>query len=157
TLDEDRAVEGEIGLDTIDLTPAFAVAIGAAGHDASEPLGPGLMKGWHGRIAFQALRGALPGGGELRPVSGALKSDGQSLTLEALKAKIGGGEVSASIDARPDANGIVINSRLDFAGVDGAALYYRNLKMPAGRSSLQMTLMSRGRSVAALAGGLSGS
>jgi large subunit ribosomal protein L24 len=36
-------------------------------------------------------------------------------------------------------------------------LRYRGLKMPAGRTSLQMTLMSRGRSVTALAGGLSGS
>ena len=41
--------------------------IGAAGHDAAEPLGAGLMKGWRGRIAFQALRGMLPGGSELQP------------------------------------------------------------------------------------------
>jgi large subunit ribosomal protein L24 len=115
------------------------------------------MKGWHGRVAFQALRGGLPGGGELRPVSGAIKSDGQSLTFEQLKGKIGGGDASATIDARPDPNGIIINSRLDFSGVDGTALRYRGLKMPSGRSSLQMTLMSRGRSVAALAGALSGS
>ena len=156
-LDPERGVDGEVGLDSLDLAPVFALAIGAAGHDADEPLGAGLMKGWHGRVAFQALRGALPGGGELRPVSGAIKSDGQSLTFEQLKGKIGGGEASATIDARPDPNGIIINSRLDFSGVDGAALRYRGLKMPAGRSSLQMTLMSRGRSVAALAGALSGS
>lgn len=156
-LDEERGVDGEVGLDSLDLAPAFALAIGAAGHNADEPLGAGLVKGWHGRVAFQALRGALPGGGELRPVSGAIKSDGQSLTFEQLKGKIGGGEVSATIDARPDPNGIIINSRLGFSGVDGAALRYRGLKMPSGRSSLQMTLMSRGRSVAALAGGLSGS
>ena len=156
-LDEERGVDGELGLDTLDLAPAFALAIGAAGHNTDEPLGAGLMKGWHGRVAFQALRGGLPGGGELRPVSGAIKSDGQSLTFEQLKGKIGGGEVSASIDARPDPNGIIINSRLDFSAIDGTALRYRGLKMPAGRSSLQMTLMSRGRSVAALAGALSGS
>jgi large subunit ribosomal protein L24 len=157
TLDEERGIDGEFGLDSLDLAPAFVLAIGAAGHNPDEPLGAGLMKGWHGRVAFQALRGALPGGGELRPVSGAIKSDGQSLTFEALKGKIGGGEASATIDARPDPNGIIINSRLDFSGVDGAALRYRGLKMPSGRSSLQMTLMSRGRSAAALAGALSGS
>ena len=87
SLDEEKAVDGEVGLDTLDLAPAFALAIGAAGHDAAEPLGNGLLKGWRGRIAFQALRGELPGGGELRPVSGVIKSDGQSLTLEALKGK----------------------------------------------------------------------
>ena len=50
------------------------------------------MKGWRGRIAFQALRGTLPGGAELRPVSGIVKSDGQSLTFDAIKGGIGGGE-----------------------------------------------------------------
>ena len=98
-----------------------------------------------------------PAAANSRPVSGAIKSDGQSLTFEQLKGNIGGGEASATIDARPDPNGIIINSRLDFSGVDGTALRYRGLKMPSGRSSLQMTLMSRGRSVAALAGALSGS
>ena len=157
TLDEEKAVDGEVGLDSLDLAPAFALAIGAAGHDAAEPLGVGLMKGWRGRVAFQALRGELPGGGELRPVSGTIKSDGQSLTLEGLKGKLGGGDATATIDARPDPNGIAINSRLDLTGVDDSALHYRGLKMPAGRTSLQVTMMSRGRSVAALSGALSGS
>jgi large subunit ribosomal protein L24 len=157
TLDEEKSVDGEVGLDSLDLAPVFALAIGASGHDAAEPLGAGLMKGWRGRVAFEALRGALPGGGELRPVSGAIKSDGQSLTLEGLKGKLGGGDATATIDARPDPNGIAINSRLDLTGVDDNALHYRGLKMPAGRTSLQMTLMSRGRSVTALAGALSGS
>lgn len=156
-LDGERAVDGELGMDSLELAPVFALAIGAAGHDAAEPLGTGLIKGWHGRVAFQALQGVLPGGVELRPVSGIVKSDGQSLTFEALKGRIGGGEATATIDARPDPNGVLINSRLDFSGVDNAALRYRGLKMPSGRSSLQMTLMSRGRSVAALAGALSGS
>ena len=59
------------------------------------------MKGWRGRVAFQALRGVLPGGSELRPVSGMVKSDGQSLTFDAIKGKIGGGDVNANIDAKP--------------------------------------------------------
>ena len=101
TLDGERNVEGEVGLDTLDLAPAFALAIGAAGRDAAEPLGAGLLKGWRGRVAFQALRGALPGGGELRPVSGIVRSDGQSLTFDAIKGGIGGGEATATIDARP--------------------------------------------------------
>ena len=137
--------------------PAFALAIGAAGHDAAEPLDLGLLKGWRGRIAFQALRGTLPGGGELRPVSGVLKSDGQSLTFEAIKGKIGGGEASATIDARQSANGIALNARVQISSVDGTALRYRSLAMPAGRASMQMTLASQGRSASALAGALSGS
>ena len=139
------------------LAPAFALAIGAAGHDAAEPLGAGLLKGWRGRVAFQALRGALPGGSELRPVSGTIRSDGQSLTFDAIKGGIGGGEATANIDARPAPDGMALNARLEFAGVDGAALHYRGLKMPAGRTSLQMTLASQGRSVSALTGALSGS
>lgn len=156
-LGDEKNVEGEIGLDTLDLAPAFALAIGAAGHDAAEPLGSGFSRGWRGRIAFQALRGTLPGGGELRPVSGVLKGDGQSLTLEAISGRIGGGEASANIDARHTGNGIALNARVQFSGVDGAALRYRGLKMPAGRASMQLTLSSLGRSASALAGALSGS
>jgi AsmA-like protein len=156
-LDDQRSVDGEIGLDALDLTSAFAFAIGAAGHDAAEPFTSGLVKGWRGRIAFQALGGPLPDGAELRPVSGTIRSDGQSLTLDAIKGRIGGGDVTATIDAKQDAAGISMNGRLELAGVDGAALHYRGLKMPAGRTSLQMTLSSQGRSVAALVGALSGS
>ena len=117
TLGDEKNVEGEIGLDPLALAPAFALAIGAAGHDAAEPLGAGLVKGWRGRIAFQALRGALPGGSELQPVSGAVKSDGQSLTFDAIKGKIGGGEATANIDARPGAE----RHRVECAAFSSAA------------------------------------
>ena len=157
TLDDEKNVEGELGLDALDLAPVFALAVGAAGHDAAEPLGAGLLKGWRGRIAFQALRGTLPGGGELRPVSGAFRSDGQALIFDAIKGGIGGGEATATIDARPSASGIALNARVQLAGVDGAALRYRSLRMPAGRVSMQMTLASQGRSASALTGALSGS
>jgi len=156
SLDDERNVEGEVGLDTLALAPAFALALGAAGHDAAEPLGSGLLKGWRGRVAFQALRGSLPGGGELRPVSGTIKSDGQSLTFDAIKGNIGGGEATANISARQTANGIALNARVQLSGVDGAALRYRSLAMPAGRASMQMTLASEGRSASALTGALSG-
>ena len=157
TLDDEKNVEGEVGLDVLDLAPAFALAIGAAGHDAAAPLGSGLLKGWRGHIAFQALRGALPGGGEFRPVSGSIKSDGQSLTFDAIKGGIGGGEATANIDAKQSTNGIALNARVQLSGIDGAALRYRALAMPAGRTSMQMTLASEGRSASALTGALSGS
>jgi hypothetical protein len=157
TLDESKTVDGEVGLDALDLAPALALAIGAAGHDPAEPLGSGLVNGWRGSIAFQALRGSLPGGGELRPVSGTVKSDGQSLTFDAIKGGIGGGEATADIDLKQTANGIVLNARVQLSAVDGAVLRYRALAMPAGRTSLQMTLASQGRSASALTGALSGS
>lgn len=157
TLEGERKVDGEVGLDALDLAPAFALVIGAAGRDATEPLGSGLLKGWRGQIAFQALRGQLPGGTELRPVSGTLKSDGQSLTFDALKGGIGGGEANANIDARPTASGLALNARLQFNAVDSGALHYRALAMPEGRASMQMTLASQGRSASALTGALSGS
>ena len=101
TLDGESDVEGEVGLDALDLAPVFALAIGAAGRDAAEPLGAGIVEGLARPVAFQALRGSLPGGGELRPVSGTIKSDGQSLTFDAIKGGIGGGEATANVDARP--------------------------------------------------------
>lgn len=156
TLDQDRNVEGEVGLDTLDLMPALAMAIGAAGHDAGEPLGAGLVSGWRGRIAFQALRGALPGGIELRPVGGIIRSDGQSLALDGLKGGLGGGEMSASLDARNGAGGLALSARIELGNVDAATLRYRELALPKGRASVQMALTSQGRSVAALTGALAG-
>ena len=157
TLGDQRNVEGEVGLDTLDLAPAFALAIGSAGRAAAEPLGSGLLKGWRGQITFQALRGSLPGGGELRPVSGTVVNDGQSLAFDEIKGVIGGGAATAHIDARQTSDGIALNARVQLTGVDGAALHYRQLKMPAGRTSMQMTLASLGRSTSALTGALSGS
>jgi large subunit ribosomal protein L24 len=156
-LGDDKSVDGEVGMDTLDLAAAFGLAIGAAGHDTSEPLGRGLLQGWRGRLAFQALRGVLPGGGELRPVSGVIKGDGQSLTFDNLKGTLGGGEATADVEVRQTLNGVALNARLQFFGVDGSALHYRALAMPAGRASMQMTLASQGRSASALAGALSGS
>lgn len=156
TLGDQREVQGEIGFDALELAPVFAVAIGAAGHDASEPLAAGFLQGWHGRIAFQALRGELPGGIELRPVSGTVRSDGQSITLDQIKGTVGGGEATATIDARNGTNGLALNAHVELKGVDGAALHFRDLKMPAKRTSLQLELTSQGRSVSALSGALSG-
>jgi large subunit ribosomal protein L24 len=157
TLGEEKEIDGEIGAEQLALAPAFALALGAAGHEAGEPLSTGLAKGWRGRIAFQALRGQVPGGSELQPVSGVIRSDGQSLSIDGVKGIIGGGEISASMDAKQGPNGIALSASVQFVGVDGLALRYRNLAMPAGRASLQMTLTSQGRSAAALAGALSGS
>jgi len=117
---------------------------------------PGLVNGWRGRIAFQALRGGLPGGIEVRPISGTVRNDGQSLALDSLKGGIGGGEMTATIDARNSANGLSLNARIQLANIDATALRYRNLAMPKGRASVQMALSSQGRSIEALTGALAG-
>jgi large subunit ribosomal protein L24 len=156
TLAPEKSIEGEVGLDTLDLVPALSVAIGATGRDPNEPLASGLLNGWRGRIAFQALRGGLPNGVEMRPISGTIRNDGQSLALESLKGGIGGGEMTASLDARDSANGLSLNARIQLTNVDATALRYRNLSMPKGRASAQMALSSQGRSIAALTGALAG-
>src|SRR4029078_10007174 len=58
---------------------------------------------------------------------------------------------------RQGVNGIALNASIQLSGVDGTALRYRNLAMPAGRASMQLTLTSQGRSAQALTGALSGS
>lgn len=156
SLDADRSVEGEVGLDTLDLGSVLALALGAAGREAGEPLGPGLVGTWRGRIAFQSLHGRLPGGIELRPVGGTVRSDGQVLALDGLKGGLGGGEMSASLDARNNAGGLALNARIELGHVDVASLRYRDLALPKGRAALQMALSSQGRSVVALTGALAG-
>nr|WP_165445750.1 AsmA-like C-terminal region-containing protein [Bradyrhizobium uaiense] len=157
TLADQKSVEGEVGLDQITLAPIFAAAIGAVGRDATEPLGQGLTSAWRGKVTFEALHGLLPGGAELQPVSGTIRSDGQSLTFDGIKGKIGGGEATASIDARQGVNGLALNANVQLSGVDGSALRYRSLAMPKARASMQMTLLTQGRSASALIGALSGS
>lgn len=155
TMDTVPSVEGEIGLDALDLASSFNFAIGNSGVAAGEPLLPGLVQGWRGSLSFQALRGALPGGTEFRPISGAIRSDGQSLTIDGIKAGIGGGKMSADLDVRPGLAGLALSARVQLDDADGAALRYRGLALP-GRAALKMTLASQGRSAAALAGALSG-
>jgi large subunit ribosomal protein L24 len=155
-LGAENAVEGAIGMDTLDLAPAFVFAVGAAGRDQNEPLSGGLLDGWHGQLTFQALRGVLPGGIELQPVSGVLKSDGQSLTFDAMKGKIGGGDVASRVNLRQTADGVDLSANIQLKDVNGSALHYASLSMPEGRVSAQMTLASRGRSASALVGALSG-
>ncbi|MGY3443980.1 MULTISPECIES: AsmA family protein [unclassified Bradyrhizobium] len=157
TLADQKSIDGEIGLDQITLAPIFAAAIGAAGHDAAEPLGTGLTSAWRGKVTFEALHGLLPGGAELQPVSGTIRSDGQALTFDGIKGKIGGGEATASIDARQGVNGLALNANVQLSGVDASALRYRSLAMPKARASMQMTLLTQGRSAAALTGAMSGS
>ncbi|HEU4804960.1 MAG TPA: AsmA-like C-terminal region-containing protein, partial [Nitrobacter sp.] len=152
----ENLVEGEIGMDNLDLSSAFGFAVGAAGHDAAEPLGVVLPEGWRGQLAFEALRGVLPGGAELRPVSGIVKGDGHSLTFDAMKGKIGDGDATARLDIRQAEDGVALNAKVQLTNVEGSALHYGALAMPAGRASAQMTFASRGRSASALAGALSG-
>lgn len=157
TRGDEAGIDGEIGMDTLDLGSVTSLAFGAAGHDTSAPLGKGWLRGWRGRLAFQALSAALPGGGELRPISGAIKGDGQSLVLENATAGIGGGDASLNLDARQGADrGTSFNARLQLSGVDGNALHYRSFAMPTSKVALQMTLAGQGRSAAGLTGALSG-
>ena len=58
TLGDETEVEGEFGLDSLELGPALQLAIGASAPMPPAPLGRGLLQGWRGRLAFQALRGA---------------------------------------------------------------------------------------------------
>lgn len=157
TLGDNGGFDGELGMDKLDLPHAFALLIGTTGRDKGAPLGKSLLEGWRGKIDFQALRGALPAGLELQPVSGVLKSDGRSLAINTLKGKIGGGEARADLDARRTADGLALSGDVQLDSVDGAALRYRALAMPSGKASMRMTFASQGRSIAALTGALTGS
>jgi large subunit ribosomal protein L24 len=155
-LSEGRSIDGDIGLDRIDLGETFALAIGAAGRGEGDPLGGGWLQGWRGRVAFAALRATLPGGIELQPFSGALKADGAALLMHGLKAKIGGAEASAEIEARLATTGLALNAQVQTAPIAGSVLSFHGLTMPAERAGLRATLAAQGRSPAALFSALSG-
>lgn len=157
TRGDEPAFSGELGMDTLDLGALFGLAIGAAGHSADEPLGQGPLQGARGELAFQALRGVLPGALELKPVSGTLKGNGASLALNGVKGSLGGGSATADLTTATGRDGLAVDARVQLSGVDGPVLSYRGLALPAGKTSLQMALSTRGRSAGVLTGALSGS
>lgn len=153
----EKTIDGQLGMDTIEVAPAFALVLGTRGRDNTEPLGRGLLQGWRGQLAVQALTGALPGGAEIRPFSSVVKSDGQSLTIDAINGNLGGGPLTGDIDIKPGLAGYTLGARIQLTGADAAALRYRSLALPAGKASLRLTLSSQGRSASALAAAISGS
>ncbi|QLH72517.1 AsmA family protein [Rhodopseudomonas palustris] len=155
TRGETAELDGEAGIDTLPLGPALQLALGAAGRPADEPLGQGWLRGWRGKIAFQAVRAELPGGSELQPLSGVVRSDGRSLTLDS-SGKLGGGDAKAVLTAKLVEAGVALDAQLTLKDADAAALRDGTLALPLGRLSLQGTLASSGRSASALAGALSG-
>lgn len=155
TLGDHVNVDGEVGLDALAIGPALQVGLGATGRDPAEPLGPGLLRGWRGKLMFQTLRAALPGGSELQPFGGVLRHDGRTLTLDA-KGKLGGGDAKVLLHARPGDAGVTLDANLGLTGANAGALRYDDQVMPAAKASLQMTLDSIGRSASALNGALAG-
>ena len=155
TLDDESNVDGEVGLDALDLAPAFALAIGAQGHDATEPLGSGLLKGWRGRIAFQALRGQLPGGGELRPVSGTRQERRPIADLRHHQGRHRRRRGDRH-DRRETRRRMVLRSMRAFSSAASMArrCIIARWRCPRAATSMQMTLASQGRSASALTGAL---
>ncbi len=145
---------GEIGMDTLDLPAAFAALIGARAAPET-PLGMPLLRDWQGELNFQALSASL-GGIELRPAKGTLTRNADSLFAGRVQGVLGGGSAELTSEARPSGDGVSLNMGVTLKDVDNAALRYRALMMPPGKSSLQATLTSRGRSPSALQGALSG-
>ncbi len=152
----DATLDGEVGVDALDIGAFLRLAIGDGGAGASEQLSRGLIGRWRGRIAFQALGAKLGDRIELRPLSGVAQSDGTAMTFNTLSGNLGGGTVTGDLVARPAADAVTLDGRLQLANVDGNVLRVGQLAMPGGRVSAQLALQGTGRSTATLIGSLSG-
>jgi large subunit ribosomal protein L24 len=132
------------------LASTFALALGAAG--TMPPSRSALAgEGWHGRIAFQALRGGLPGGSELQPVSGVIRRRPVA-DLRCHQGQTAAMSLPAWMQARCER--IVLNAASALrCRRHGAAL--SQPRVPAGRASMQDDADEPGRSASALAGALS--
>src|SRR5690606_7538264 len=135
---------------------AFGLAAGFAGRDPADPSSVGLPEGWRAQLAFAALRGVLPGDVELKPFSGVIKGGEHSLTFDALKGKLGGGDATASRGGRQSGAGVRLNAGIQLPSVEGSSLGSGALAMPAGGTSARVTLAGQGRSAPAMLGALSG-
>ncbi|HEY0236911.1 MAG TPA: AsmA family protein [Afipia sp.] len=156
TRGDDANIDGDLLFDTIDLAPLTVAALGGAGRANADPLGRGWLQGWRGKIAFRAARAALPGGTILNDLGGVLRHDGTSLFADDLKASLGGGGVSAKLQATRGASSASLSAQIQVTNADGDTLKYRALALPQGKASLQATLASEGRSLAALSNALAG-
>ncbi|HWW47827.1 MAG TPA: AsmA-like C-terminal region-containing protein [Xanthobacteraceae bacterium] len=154
---ENASLDGDLAIDALNIPAVFAFMMAAPEERGAQASRLGRFQGWRGRVAFSAQRAMLPGGSELRPLNGVVRADGQSLMLEGLKGKIGGGELTFNFDTRQTPDGTLLNANLALAGVEGSALRYRALAMPEGKVGAQLTLASHGRTAADLLGALSGS
>ncbi|RTL51902.1 MAG: AsmA family protein [Bradyrhizobiaceae bacterium] len=157
TRGDETGIDGDLVFDTLDLAPLTVAALGGAGIASADPLGSGWLQGWRGKVTFRASRAALPGGMTATDLVGALRGDGQSLFADDLKAALGGGDVGAKLQASRGASGTTISAQVQVTNADGDALKYRALALPEGKASLQATLSSEGRSLAALTNALAGS
>uniref|UniRef100_UPI0013CFBD6D AsmA-like C-terminal region-containing protein n=1 Tax=Klebsiella pneumoniae TaxID=573 RepID=UPI0013CFBD6D len=73
-----------------------------------------------------------------------------------LKASVGGGEANARLQATRGASTTSVSAQIQARNANGDALRYRALAVPEGKATLQMSLASEGRSLAALSNALSG-
>ena len=160
TRGDEPIIGGNIEADAISIGTLTGLALGTPERDATGSLSAAPFNngwfGWRGSVAVAAGKAGLPGGMELTSVSGVVRTDGQSLVFDDVKAGLGGSTAMAKLQAARSASGTSVNAKMQFAGVDGASLHYRSLTMPESKASLKVTLASEGRSAAALVNALSG-
>lgn len=152
---EPAALNGEIGIDALDVPSVMLGVLGAPSFDATEPFARGPLARMRGRISFSSLKASL-GALELRPLSGTVSSDGQGLLFENLSAGIGGGQIKGDVAVKSSTDGTSVGGRVQLSGVDGATLRYRSLQMPAGKISAQVAINGTARSASAITTALAG-
>ena len=148
-------IAGAIETGTLGVQALTAAMLGADGRTESDPLAQGML-GWRGSVAVKAEKAALPGGMEAVAISGTVQGDGSSIVLHDMKMTLGGGVATLSAAIRRNPSETAIDASFKLEGADAPALKYRELQLPPGKASARMTLLTRGRSAAALRNALSG-
>jgi large subunit ribosomal protein L24 len=155
TLGDVPALDGEIGADVIDLPAVLGVFTAAAVSDRTQPFGADPVSNWRGRVAFQSVRSAAVGN-DVLALRGVVQNDGQTLAVNDVSGTVGGGELKGALALKRQDDNAALTAHLQLKGVNGTALHYRGLAMPAGRVAAQLELNGSGRSAAGLLGSLSG-
>lgn len=151
----EQTLTGNIEMDAFDMQAVTASVLGVDDRAPTDPLAQGLI-GWRGSVAVKADKALLPGGMEAAAVSGTVQGDGSSISFDHVKGTIGGGAATLSAAIKRSPSETVIDASLKLEQADASALKYRGLQLPPGKASVRMTLVTRGRSAAALRNALSG-
>jgi hypothetical protein len=153
------SVGGELSLSTLHLPGAMAAVIGLpkvnGGSWPSEPFEHGLIGSVGGSVKLRVARVALSPELSIANMRSVLHLGQESVALEEIDGSIAGGRVAGSITFERSIDGLSLDTRARFAGVNLDDLLPSDGGL-TGRSTIEIDLQGTGRSPIALIGSLKG-
>lgn len=154
-------LDGEIGIDTLDVAPLIAAAIGmpltGSGSLSPEPFGQGFFGDVAGTVVIKAPQARFAPALVAKDMRGVLRVGSSGVTFEDVTGTLGEGRLAARLSFTRDAAGLTTNARMSLTDAQASAILPGGGRPPViGTVRLDAEINGTGRSPAALIGALSG-